>query len=233
MRFQCAARGRCVEGPCRRRGSEAADGGVLRVRLQPLLRVCWANLMVGLAPPPQVVEGVEPVVHRGWDASWSCTSTGSSAASGHTPVFAALAWSLRRVWNGGGVVVSLLWHFDDHAGAVGYANHGPGSRQALWVADGDVCVRWAECANDPFRALLPTMRNRKGSCRAGVRDGSCVEVRDVRGPDGVAVQCCPQVCLLVGALDQCGGAGPPGSCRLLGAQMVCSRTARGQGSATM
>ena len=55
---QRAARGRCIEGSCRRRGSESLDVVALRVCLQQLLPVRCADLAVGLAPPSQVVEGL-------------------------------------------------------------------------------------------------------------------------------------------------------------------------------
>ena len=100
---------------------------------------------------------------------------------------------------------------EDQAGAVRYADHSPGPRQVFGVADGDMRVRRAEHEYHPLQVLLSSLRRGEGGCRAGVPDGPRVEVRDIRGPDGV----------------------PPGrgSCRLLGALMVCSRTASGQGSA--
>ena len=47
--------------------SKTLDGVALRVRLQPLLPVRGADLAVGLAPPSQVVEGLEQVVYCGRD----------------------------------------------------------------------------------------------------------------------------------------------------------------------
>ena len=67
MRRQRTAGGRRVQGPCRGRGSETPDGVALRIRLQPLLPLCGADLAVRLASPPQVLERLEPVVYRGWD----------------------------------------------------------------------------------------------------------------------------------------------------------------------
>ena len=64
---QRAARGRRIEGSCRGRGPETPDGIALRVRLQPRLPVRGADLAVGFAPPAQVVEGLQPVVHCGRD----------------------------------------------------------------------------------------------------------------------------------------------------------------------
>ena len=62
MRHQREARCQRIEGCCRERGSKTLDGVALRVRLQPLLPVCGADFAVKLASPPQVLEGLEPVV---------------------------------------------------------------------------------------------------------------------------------------------------------------------------
>ena len=67
MRRQRAARGLRIKGSCRGRGSKTLNSVALRVRLQPFLPVCGADLAAGLAAPLQVVEGLEPVVYRGWD----------------------------------------------------------------------------------------------------------------------------------------------------------------------
>ena len=60
---QRAARGRRIEGSCRGGGPENPDGIALRVCLQPRLPVRGADLAVGFAPPSQVVEGLQPLVH--------------------------------------------------------------------------------------------------------------------------------------------------------------------------
>ena len=100
----------------------------------------------------------------------------------------------------------------------------------MWVADGDVCLSWAEHVDDPFRALLPTLRHREGSC---LHDVCRMEFWDVRGLDGVALPWARRCCSWLGLQTSLEKLAHSGSCRLLGAQMVCSRTARGQGSATM
>ena len=82
---------------------------------------------------------------------------------------------------------ALPQRLDDHAGAVCHADHGFGPRLALGVADDDVRVRRAEHADHPLRVLLSPLGHRQGSRWAGVRDWPRVEVRDVRGPDGVSL----------------------------------------------
>ena len=86
---------------------------------------------------------------------------------------------------------ALPQRFDDHASAVCHADYGFGPRQALGVADGDVRVRRAEQAIYPLRVLLSPLTHREGSRQAGVRDWPRVEVRDVRGPDGISLPCSP------------------------------------------
>ena len=80
-----------------------------------------------------------------------------------------------------------------------------------------ICASGADNADYPLWKLLRALHHSEGSCWLGVRDGPCVEVRDVRGPDYVAV----------------GGLAYPGYCRLLGVLMLCSRTATRPGSAAM
>ena len=61
----------------------------------------------------------------------------------------------------------------------------------LGVADGDEGVCCADNTNYLLRVLLSPLNHCQGSRRAGVRDGPCVEVRDVHGPDGVFLPCGP------------------------------------------
>ena len=84
-------------------------------------------------------------------------------------------------------MLALPQRLDDHAGAVCHADHGFGPRQAFGVADDDVRVRRAEHADHSLRVLLSPLVHRQGSRWAGVRDWPRVEVRDVRGPDGVSL----------------------------------------------
>ena len=86
---------------------------------------------------------------------------------------------------------ALPQRLDDHASAVCHADYGFGPRQVLGVADGDARVRRAEHANYPLRVLLSLLSRCQGGRRAGVRDWPRVEVRDVRGPDGVSLPCGP------------------------------------------
>ena len=66
---------------------------------------------------------------------------------------------------------------------------GPGRRLGSQTAIMRVC--WAEHADHPLWVLLSSLRHREGGCRAGVRDGPRMEVRDIRGPDGVTLPCGP------------------------------------------
>ena len=77
--------------------------------------------------------------------------------------------------------------FANHAGTVRQADHGVGPRQAFGVADGDMRVCRAEHADNPLQVLLSSLRHREGGCRAGMCDGPRLEVRDIRGPDGVTL----------------------------------------------
>ena len=86
-----------------------------------------------------------------------------------------------------GLVFAPPQHSDHQAGTVRHGDHGLGPQQAFGVADRDVRVYRAEHADGPFRVLLSSLRHREGGCRAGVRDGPRVEVRDIRGPDGVTL----------------------------------------------
>ena len=86
---------------------------------------------------------------------------------------------------------ALRRRLDDYAIAVCHADYSLGPRQALGVADGDEGVRWADNTNYLLRVLLSPLNHCQGSRRAGVRDGPCVEVRDVHGPDGVSLPCGP------------------------------------------
>ena len=86
---------------------------------------------------------------------------------------------------------ALPRRLDDHASAVRHTDYGFEPRQALGVADGDVRVRRAKHADHPLRVVLSLLSHREGSRRAGVRDWPRVEVRDVRGPDGVSLPCDP------------------------------------------
>ena len=86
---------------------------------------------------------------------------------------------------------ALPQRLDDHASAVGHADYGLGPQQALGVADGVVRVCRAKHANYPLQALLSPLSHREGGRRAGVRDWPRVEIRDVRGPDGVTLPCGP------------------------------------------
>ena len=224
MRRQRAAWGRRVEGPCRGRGFKTPEGVALRVPVQPVLPVCGANLAVGLASPPQVVEGLEPVVYRGGDRRLEL-QVGGERHRRPQPRLRHPGVVLRADVEHEGVVFALSQRHDDHSGAFRYADHGLGPRQAFGVADGYMRVRRPEHADHQLRVLLSSLRHRKGGCRAGMHDWPRVEVRDIRGPDGVALPRGPQMFFLVRTPDQCGGVGPP---RLL---MVCSRTASGQGSA--
>ena len=88
-------------------------------------------------------------------------------------------------------MLALPQRLHDHASAVCDADYGFGPRQALGVAHGDVRVRRAEHVDYPMQVLLSLLSHREGSCRAGVRDWSRVEVRDVRGPDGISLSCGP------------------------------------------
>ena len=89
------------------------------------------------------------------------------------------------------VIFALPKRLDHHTGAVRHADDGLGPRQALGVADSDMCVRPAEHADHPLWVLLSSLRHREGGCQAGVRDGPRMEVRDIRGPDGVILPCGP------------------------------------------
>ena len=84
-------------------------------------------------------------------------------------------------------MLALAQRLDDHAGTVCHADHGFGPRQALGVADDDVRVRRAEHEKHPLRVLLLPLGHCQGSRRASVRDWPRVEVRDVRGPDGISL----------------------------------------------
>ena len=88
-----------------------------------------------------------------------------------------------------GVVFALPQRLGDHAGAGRHADYGLGSRQALGVAGGDMCIRRAEHADHPLWVLLSSLRHCQGGCQAGVRYGPRMDVRDIRGPDGVTLPC--------------------------------------------
>ena len=86
---------------------------------------------------------------------------------------------------------ALPQRLDDHASTVRHADYGFGPQQALGVADDDVRVRRTEHADHPLRVLLSPLSHRYGSRWAGLRDWPRVEVRDVRGPNGVSLPCSP------------------------------------------
>ena len=78
------------------RGSEVAVGGLQCTRLYPLLTVDWTDLTSGLELHRRSWKASSQWYTLVGSASWRTRSAGSSAASGHNPGFAALAWSLRR-----------------------------------------------------------------------------------------------------------------------------------------
>ena len=208
MRRQRAVRHQRIGASCRGRGSKTRDGVALRVRLQPLLQVRGANLAVRLAPPSQVVEGLEQVVYRGRDRQLEFQVGGARRRWPH-PRLCCLGVVLRAELEQEGVVFALSQRLDDHASAVRQADYSLRPQQALRVADGDVRICRAEHADYPLWVLLSPLGHREGGCRVNVRDGPRMEVRNVRGPDDVSLPCGPWMLLLVGAIDQCGGVGPP------------------------
>ena len=143
MRRQRAAQGRCIEGSCRGRRPKTLDGVAMRIHLQPLLPVCDANLTVGLASPPQVVEGLEPVVYCSRDRQLELR-VGGARRRRPQPRLCLLGVALKVDLEQEGVVFAHVQRLDDHAGAVRHADYGLGPRQALAVADGDMRVRRAE-----------------------------------------------------------------------------------------
>ena len=82
---------------------------------------------------------------------------------------------------------ALPQRLDEHADAICYVDHDLGPRHAFGVADGDMRIRRAEHPHYRLWVLLPSLRHREGGPQAGVHDGPRMEVRDIRGPDGVTL----------------------------------------------
>ena len=101
---------------------ETIDGVALRVGLLPLLPVCGADLAVGLASPPQVVEDLVPVVHCRRDRQLDLQVGGERRRRPH-PRRRRPGVVLRVDLEQEGVVFALPQHLDDHAIAVRYADH--------------------------------------------------------------------------------------------------------------
>ena len=85
-------------------------------------------------------------------------------------------------------MVALLQRLDRHAGAVGHVGPGLQPRQTLQLADDDVRVCWAEHADNPLWALLPTLCHGEGGRWASVREWSRVEIR-LGGSKCTALMC--------------------------------------------
>ena len=202
----CAAPG-CGRGPKRRgpvprgRGSKVAAGCWLVNRLQPIPLMLRADLAVGFAPPPLVLEGLQPVVCRGRDRHFELQVDGEQRRLGPYSRLSRLGVVWRAALEQKGVVGALTQRPDDHTGAVCHEDRGLGPRQSLRVADGDMRFRRSEHADHPHRALPLPFHHHVGGCQAGMRDGFPVEVWDFRGAVDVAMPSGPQVLLLVRAQD--------------------------------
>ena len=227
---QRAAWGRCIDGSCRGRGSETLDGVALRVCLRPLLPVRGADLAVGLAPPLHVVEGLLPVVHCGWDRQPELL-VGGGCRCRPQPWLCCLGVVLQADLEQEGVVFALPQRLDDHASAVRHADYGlgprrcSGSQTAMCASNrlnmqtthcGLCCPRWATARVAAGRA-----------CVFGPAWRSGTSVALMAFPCHAARRCSSWSALHTSA----GGLAQPGSCPLLGALTMCSRTASGQGSA--
>ena len=237
-----------------------ASGTVCGASAQPRADA-WRALAVGADPRPWTValcasacshscECVGPIwrsglpLHRrswkAWSqwytvvgtASWSSRSAGSAAA-GQTPGFAALVLSLRRAWSR-----SAWWLPSRSALTITRAQSttrntasGPGRRSGLQTEIGaSAGLNMQSTHFGPCCPGCATARVAAGrACMMGPAWRSGTSVVRMASQCHAARRCSYSS----GRQNSVGELVHPGCCRLLGALMVCSRTASGQGSAAI
>ena len=222
--------GRRIEGSCRRHGPQTLDGVALRDCLQRLLPVRGADSAVGLALHCRWWKACSQWYTVVRTASWSSRSAGCAAA-GHTPGFAALALSFRQTWN------RRVWCSPSRSAltimraqsATQMTASGPGRRswsQTAMCASAGLNVQTTHCKFCcPRWASARVAAGRACVIRPAWESGTSVAL--MASPRHATCRCSSWSGLQTSA----GGFAHPGSCLLLGALTVCSRTASRQGSA--